>query len=162
MERLAVCGELLRGEDWGSAQFLDELFAVFAVSESALFASCFFVVIKPLAGCYCEITHLLERLVINKASCILGYVELTLLDVLAEFPGLQRNRLISIWAFATYLRIFPVERRVFADVHGRRRLGLTPLFSNWCLMSTLCRLSVCRSTGERRMMGSYRKRIRHS
>lgn len=31
--------------------------------------------------------HLLERLVINKASCILGYVELTLLDVLAEFPG---------------------------------------------------------------------------
>ena len=31
-------------------------------------------------------THLLESLVVDKTSRILGYVELTLLDVLAELP----------------------------------------------------------------------------
>lgn len=34
-------------------------------------------------------THLLESLVVDKASCILGYVELTLLDVLAELPAME-------------------------------------------------------------------------
>ena len=34
-------------------------------------------------------THLLESLVVDKASCILGYVELTLLDVLAELPTME-------------------------------------------------------------------------
>ena len=32
-------------------------------------------------------THLLESLVVDEASCILGYVELTLLDVLAKLPA---------------------------------------------------------------------------
>lgn len=39
LERLAIGGELLRGEDWGGTQFLDELFAVFVVSERTLAAS---------------------------------------------------------------------------------------------------------------------------
>ena len=34
-------------------------------------------------------THLLESLVVDEASCILGYVELTLLDVLAELPAME-------------------------------------------------------------------------
>jgi hypothetical protein len=33
--------------------------------------------------------HLLESLVVNKASCILGYVKLALLDVLAELPTMK-------------------------------------------------------------------------
>ena len=34
-------------------------------------------------------THLLESLVVDETSCILGYVELTLLDVLAELPAME-------------------------------------------------------------------------
>jgi hypothetical protein len=34
-------------------------------------------------------THLLESLVVDETSCILGYVELSLLDVLAELPAIS-------------------------------------------------------------------------
>ena len=34
-------------------------------------------------------THFLESLVVDKTSRILGYVELTLLDVLAELPAMD-------------------------------------------------------------------------
>lgn len=34
-------------------------------------------------------THLLESLVVDETSCILGYVELTFLDVLSELPTME-------------------------------------------------------------------------
>ena len=34
-------------------------------------------------------THLLESLVVDETSCILGYVKLSLLDVLAELPTME-------------------------------------------------------------------------
>jgi hypothetical protein len=55
-------------------------------------------------------THLLESLVVNKASCILGYVKLTLLDVLAELPTTEE------------ISVSPPDLPVWSDgdVHARR------------------------------------------
>jgi hypothetical protein len=66
---------LLGGKDWGFAQVLDELWLMLAIVAG-------FLLIQVR-------THLLESLVVDETSCILGYVELTLLDVLAELPTMQ-------------------------------------------------------------------------
>ena len=69
-------GEWLLGDkNWGFAQVLDELGVMLAmIADSLITQAC---------------THLLESLVVDEASCILGYVELTLLDVLAELPTME-------------------------------------------------------------------------
>ena len=76
LEGQAVGLGLLGGEDGGFAQVLDELFR--GISRNR--------------GCRCWVcwkdSHLLERLVVDKASSILWYVQLTLLDVLAELPAM--------------------------------------------------------------------------
>ena len=72
MESSAIGKWLLGRKNWGFAQVLDELWWMSAVVMDISIAQ--------------ASTHFLESLVVHKASCILGYVELTLLDVLAELP----------------------------------------------------------------------------
>jgi hypothetical protein len=72
LEGGAIGEWLLGGKNWGFAQVLDELWVMLAMIASFLINQ----------AC----THLLESLVVDEASCILGYVELTLLNVLAELP----------------------------------------------------------------------------
>ena len=86
LEGQAVGLGLLGGEDGGFAQVLDELFGV--ISRDCLCRAW---------NCWME-SHLLEGLVVDKASCILWYVELTLLDVLAELPAmLVVSRVATAW-----------------------------------------------------------------
>jgi hypothetical protein len=97
LEGQAVGLGLLGGEDGGFAQMLDELFG--GVSRDCR-CRCW--------ACWTS-SHLLERLVVYKASCILWYVELSLLDVLAELPAmLVVSRVATAWrccgsATATYM-----------------------------------------------------------
>jgi hypothetical protein len=66
---------LLGGKNWGFAQMFDELWLMLAM------ITC----LQIVQAC----THLLESLVVDEASCILGYVKLSLLDVLAELPTME-------------------------------------------------------------------------
>jgi hypothetical protein len=72
LEGSAIGEWLLGGKNWGFAQVLDELWLMLAIVAGFLVAQ----------AC----THLLESLVVDETSCILGYVKLSLLDVLAELP----------------------------------------------------------------------------
>jgi hypothetical protein len=45
-------------------------------------------------------THLLESFVVDEAGCILGYVELTLLNVLAKLPTMK-NQCLATRFFST-------------------------------------------------------------
>jgi hypothetical protein len=88
LEGQAVGLGLLGGEDGGFAQVLDELFG--GVSGNR--------------GCRCWVcwknSHLFEGLVVDKTSCILWYVELSLLDVLAELPAmLVVSRVATAWRY---------------------------------------------------------------
>jgi hypothetical protein len=75
LESSAIGERLLGRKDWGFAQVLDELWLMLA-----MIAGFFFI-----QAC----THLLEGLVVDETSCILGYVKLSLLDVLAELPTMS-------------------------------------------------------------------------
>ena len=75
MEGSAICERLLGRKDWGFAQVLDELWRMLAMVAKFLIAQ--------------GSTYLLESLVVDEASCILGYVKLSLLDVLAELPTME-------------------------------------------------------------------------
>ena len=75
MEGSAIGERLLGGKKWGFAQVLDELWLMLAIIAGDLVAQ----------AC----THLLESLVVDETSCILRYVKLSLLNVLAELPTIE-------------------------------------------------------------------------
>ena len=75
MEGSAISEGLLARKDWGFAQVLDELWRMLAMIADFLIAQ--------------GSTYLLESLVVDETSCILGYVELTFLDVLSELPTME-------------------------------------------------------------------------
>jgi hypothetical protein len=75
LESSAIGEGLLGGKNWGFAQVLDELWGILAMITVDLIAQ----------AC----THLLESLVVDETSCILGYVKLSLLNVLAELPTMK-------------------------------------------------------------------------
>lgn len=103
MEGSAIGERLLSGKNWGFAQVLDELWLTLATATIAGF-----LVIQAS-------THLLESLVIDETSCILGYVELTLLDMLAELPTMEE------------ISVSPPESSGWSDcsVHARRLGGVS-------------------------------------